>query len=239
MEPTSTNHTHHNEKKQIPLAETIMGKIKRGELLMRPRWHFVLKAALALLGGAVVALAALLLVSFIFFALRSSGLAFMPLFGFHGIRIFFFSLPWILIGAVILFVIVLEVLVRRYSFAYRTPLLLSLCGLLLFTLLGGLLLFKIGFHERLMRYANERQIPGLAPFYRRFSTHSEFVHLGIFRYSHGGDFSIFERGGREVRIRTSSTTRFPSGQNWKEGDEMVVLGSGTSTVEAEGVKKIK
>src|SRR3989344_3614541 len=113
------------------IKEEVIARIKRGETIMRPRWHFVLRAMLYALGVLIAALALVYLASFIMFVLRETGLLFVPSFGFRGVGVFLFSLPWFLILLSLVFVFVLEVLVRRYAFAYRKPLLYSVFGIVI------------------------------------------------------------------------------------------------------------
>ena len=131
---TPMEHNHNNT-----LQETLLAKIKEGQMVMRPRWHFVLKAVLGILGMIILAMAALYLISFILFALREAGLLFIPGFGFHGVGVFLFSLPWILILVSLIFIFLLELLVKRYAFGYRKPLLYSLFGVLGLVVLGSIL----------------------------------------------------------------------------------------------------
>ena len=106
-----------NQEKSI--KNKVLEAIKSGQVKMRPRWYFILKTILVALGIVMIFLTLLYLISFIIFILRITGIWFAPAFGFEGYGIFLFSLPWLLVIISVLFAIILEVLVKRYSFAYR------------------------------------------------------------------------------------------------------------------------
>jgi len=59
----------------------VLKAIKDGQVKMRPKWQFITKAALLIVGVVLVALTILYLVSFIVFVLRQTGLLFVPGFG--------------------------------------------------------------------------------------------------------------------------------------------------------------
>jgi len=115
------------------ISDKIFNKIKKEQIKMRPKIYFILKAVLIALTTLLVAFFVLFLVSFIFFNLRASGAWFLPRFGLPVIGIFFKSLPWLLILITIILIGVLEILVKRFSFAYRRPILYSILFIIIFT----------------------------------------------------------------------------------------------------------
>ncbi len=229
-----------SDDKSKSLKESILDLIKSGEISMRPRWHFVLKAILTVLGMAILFLAILYLLSFIFFILRASGVWFAPEFGFRGIGIFLLSLPWLLIALSIAFVVLLEVLVRQYSFAYRKPLMYSLAGIIVFVMVASFAIARIGFHERISRFIEEEGVLALRPFYRDYFSPRENVHLGTISTTTESGFIIIGRDTELLEIVLTPETRFPGGIGFDQGDIIVVLGEkiGTSTIEAFGVRKM-
>ena len=129
------------------VKDTVLNKIKEGEVAMRPRWHFVFKGGLALVGIGVLALWLIYLVSFIMFALATSGVIMIPAFGFQGLVGFLLALPWLLILVAAVFIVLLEILVNKYSFGYRKPLLYTLFGVVGFTVVGTFLVSQTGLHD--------------------------------------------------------------------------------------------
>jgi len=96
------------------MTENVLGAIKSGEAKMRPRWHFVMRAALIMIGGIIVFLFTVYLVSFlcISFGKRAFGLRRR---WFRGWRSFFISFPWILFIFSVIFAVILGILVKRYA----------------------------------------------------------------------------------------------------------------------------
>ncbi len=222
------------------LRDKVLGAIKSGQVKMRPKWHYVLKTALAITGGVLLSLALLYMVSFIFFALRANGVWFMPLFGLSGMRTFVMSLPWLLIGASLLFIIILEILVKRYAFAYRKPLLYSVLGILALAIIGGFALARAPFHRSLLRRAQEDRPPLTGPFYREFGMHRfHDIHPGAITLIIDDGFILHTPQGETFTVRLVPETRLPFGFNFAEGDEVVVFGEREDDiVEARGILEI-
>ena len=137
------------------IKDKVLAKIESGEAYMKPRWHFILKTVLWLSGTVIVALLLIFVASLTLFSLRQTGVLFIPAFGFRGIGAFLLSLPWILIVFAVVFIIVLEILVKRYTFAYRRPLLYSILGILFFVIIGSILISITHFHQGLYRSVRE------------------------------------------------------------------------------------
>lgn len=223
---------HNNQKIPSP----ILDRIKRGEIVMRPRWHFVLKATLAGAGVLILVLTLFYVVSFVFFALRSSGVFFVPAFGPRGLAEFLFSFPWFLLTLSVVFLACLEVLVRNYSFAYKKPLLYSLLGIAVVVGAGSVAVSEIGFHDQMSRFVHDRRTPLVDPFYR-------YVEEGAVRIHPCVIISVTRSGYtarcREVSVTvaTSSETRMPGRRELKEGDSIIVMGERQEeTIKAFGIR---
>jgi len=224
------------------IADLVLEKIKTGQAEMRPRWHFVLRTLLLVLGVVILWIALLYLASFILFVLRETGVLFIPSFGFRGIGVFLLSLPWFLILLVALFVVVLEILVTRYSFAYRKPLLYSVGGILFFVVSGGVVVSSLGFHQGFSRYAKEGRVPVAGEFYRSFEHRpNDNIFPGTIVILSRDGFHLRDLHEEEFDIIVTAHTGFPFGVDFEEGDKVVVFGDrkGTSTVvEAVGVRRM-
>ncbi|MEW6610234.1 MAG: hypothetical protein AB1352_01205 [Patescibacteria group bacterium] len=222
------------------LRDKVLSSIKNGKVRMRPRWHFILKTALAISGGIILTLALLYLVSFIFFVLRVNGVWFVPVFGFYGVRTFFVSLPWLLIITSLIFILILETLVRHYSFAYRQPLLYSILGILILVIIGGFVVAQAPFHKKLMIRAQENRLPVTGPFYREFGMHRfRDIHPGIIASTTDDGFILRTRHGEMLTIMMASETRLPFGYNFIEGDGVVVFGErDDDSVKARGIVEV-
>ncbi len=215
-----------NEQKPQSLPEAVAAAIRCGDVKMRPRWHFILKAALAVIGGVLLVLVLLYLISFIIFMLRSSGIGLIPAFGVRGWLRFVVALPWLLILLSILFILVLELLVRRYSFAYQRPLMYSAVGIIVMVIAGGFVVAGTHFHERFSGFMN-----------RQFMMERTDIHPGRVDGRAGSGFMMTDPHGRMLRILVASDTI--SSDDPGLGDTVIVFGDvdGSSTVRAFGIRR--
>ncbi len=228
------------ESQKKSLQKIILEKIRSGKAKMRPKWHFVLKAALIVAGLIIVTLALLYLVSFVLFVLRQTGVWFLPAFGLRGIGTFLISLPWLLVLVGIVFIILLEALVRHYSFAYRKPLLYSLLGIIIFVTVASIVVARTSFHEGLFMRARMEKLPVAGQLYRDFGMpKNKDAHIGTITEITNDGFRIETPRGETLTIIVTSETRFPSGIDFQKDDRVVVLGQrDDGTVKALGIRRI-
>lgn len=229
-----------NNEKPKTIKESILATIKSGQVKMIPRWHFALKAILAALGGIIIALTVLYLSSFIIFALRQTGVLFVPAFGLEGWFAFFNHLPIFLIFLLIIFIVVLELLVRHYAFAYRRPLLYSALGIFVVVIIGALVVANSSFHGGISKYADENEETIVGKIYtgygrQRFSD----IHRGMIIEMLNNGFTMRDRRAEVLTVVVSRRTRFPYGADFSIGDFVVVFGSrDNSLVQAFGIQKV-
>lgn len=138
------------------ISEKILEKIKFGQIKMRPRLYFVFKLVLLIFGVLLALGLALFLTSFFFFTLRMGGIWF----DLRG--------PWSVLLFVLVLVILLEILLSRFKFAYQRPLIYSLLGLLLLLVLFGWGLDRTDMHSRMMRQTERGRYPWMGRFYRGY-----------------------------------------------------------------------
>lgn len=226
--------------KNKSIREQVLAKIKNGRVKMLPKWRFILKTVLAIIGIAIIALSLIYLASFIVFILHKTGAWFVPIFGIRGINAFLISLPWLLIFIAAVFIILLEILVKRYAFAYQKPLLYSLFIIILLVALGGLIVSRLGFHEKLFQYAEEKKFPIGGPFYHEYGMRRfRDIHEGIIMEMTDNGFRIKNRRGETLDVIIQSETRFPLGINFATGMRVVVFGPRENTaISAMGIRSI-
>lgn len=230
-------------------SEAILDAIKGGRIVMRPRWHFILRAALAALGVLLALCAAAYIASFILFALRLSGLWFLPAFGFRGFWILLIRLPHLLILLALVFIVLLELLVRKYPFAYRQPLLYTALGVIAVALAGSFLFAKISFHERFYRHVHTGDLPfyaGPAEQFYRFFGEARWpdMHRGAIESIAGSRIVMRDRFGTTFTIAITPGTRLANGVHFSVGDEIIVLGEeaggeGSTVLNAQGIEKLQ
>lgn len=230
-----------NNEPNKSIRDSVLSAIEAGKVTMRPRWHFVLKATLIVIGIVLSIFASVYVVSFAIFSMHRSGAWFVPAFGSAGVREFIASLPWVLILLAVLFVIVLEVLVRQYSFAYRRPLFYSAFGVVVIATLGSVAFSQGGFHEEMFRRAQRGELPLGGQFYRKAGMHRMgHVTTGSILTLGEGGFTIVDTGGETVTVKITPVTRLPYGMDFSAGDIVVIFGNrDDGTIEADGVREIE
>lgn len=229
-----------NNEQTKTIKEHILATIESGQVKMRPRWHFALKAMLAALGGIILGLTVLYLASFIIFILRQTGVLFVPAFGWEGWFAFFTHLPIFLIILVIVFIIGLELLVRHCAFAYRRPLLYSAFGIFVLVIFGALAVVNSHLHGNLAKYANDNKDTFVGRFYVDYSQQRfPDVHRGMIIEMTNNGFVMRDPGEESLTVFISRRTRLPFGADFSDGDIVVVFGSrDDGSVQAFGVQEI-
>lgn len=214
-----------NQTSLKSIKDKILEAAKNGQIKMRPRWHFALKAALAVTGSIILLVTLLYLVSLISFMMHHTGTWFVPIFGFKGFYALFLSLPWFLIILSIIFAAILETLVQRYSFAYRRPLFYSLLGILLIAVVGGFIVSRTPLHPNLFRYSQAHDFPVAGGFYRGIEQRRPpNIHKGNITDFVQSGFVIKNFRGDSLIIIITPRTRLPYGADFNIGDSVVVFG---------------
>ncbi len=223
------------------IKERIFGEIKKGQIKMRPKWRFALEASLILAGGVIILLALLYLASFAIFVLRETGVLFVPVFGFGGWQAFFLSLPWILIFFILIFAGALEILIRRYSFVYRRPLIYSALGIIFVVAAGGIFVANTSLHEGLSGCADKNSLPLMGQVYHEYANRRfQNIHRGRILNIVRNNLIIRNRQSEQLRIIITPRTRLPWGADFSEGDTVIVFGNrADNTVTALGIQEIE
>jgi hypothetical protein len=212
-------------KEEKSIIDNVISQIKRGDTKMKPKWHFVLKTTLLAIGTFFVSITLLYIVSLVIFILRKNGVIFVPLFGLKGLSVFIFSIPWILITLSIAFVIVLEILIKHYSFTYKRPLLYSLLGIVVVMTIGGVMVFKARIHDSLLKYAEDAKLPVIKYFYREYGLQKlDNVYIGNIKEIFDDRFVMDNSHYEDIEVIITDDTELPIGVDLEEGDNVVVLG---------------
>jgi hypothetical protein len=210
------------------IKDKVLHSIESGKLTMRPRWYFVLMSALYAAGGVLLGLALLYVSSFIVFAMNRSGLWFAPGFGPRAFAPFLLSLPWIMIAVAVLFIVLLEVVVRKYSFGFRTPLLYSALAIILIAVVGGFFIAQTPLHER---YSGR--------LYRTAGPKPENIRPCVIEAVTDIGFVCINPDGERIAVAVSPDTRLPQGEVLVRGAAVVVFGRGEQgLIQARGVRVV-
>ena len=218
-------------KPENNLKEGILKKIRSHEVFMKPRSYFIVRViALALVLGAIL-LISIFLCNFILFSIRISGHE--PLLGFgpRGLFVFAKLLPWTLLTADIILILLFEWMLRKFSFGYKGPVLYLLLGLVVLT---GSISFIIDrgtpFNDRLMRQQNERGLPyPLNNFYqhaRRPHLPGESVCRCTITSIEGNTLTVINTDAGTTTLKVMIPTNNPRATttNLKVGEEILIFG---------------
>jgi hypothetical protein len=228
------------ESKDKSIIDNVISQIKSGNTKMKPKWHFVLQTSLLAIGTFFVSITLLYIASLVIFILKRTGVIFVPLFGFKGLSVFILSLPWILIMLGIAFVVVLEILIKHYSFTYRRPLIYSLMSIVVIMSVGGVGVFKAGVHDSFLKYAEDTKLPMIKSLYREYGLQRlSNVYIGNIKEISDDRFVMNDSHDEDIVVIITDDTRLPSKIELEEGDNVVVLGElNGERIQAVGVKML-
>jgi len=222
------------------IKETIIREIKSGKIKMRPKLYFILRPIVFVFLLIVVTIAVIYLISFMLFAMRINGGAFVFGFGFQGIWSIVRSLPWALIFVALFFIVLLEVILIQSNFVYRRPILYSFFAIVILLLIGSVSLNRTHFHTNLFSANREGKLPVFGSLYNRYGKiNFDNVHAGIIFKKTDYGFIIKEPDGDDVRIVVPD--RLQSKCNpMREGDLIMVIGEEkASTIDAEDFLRVE
>src|SRR3989344_3888327 len=213
------------ESKKMNIKGRVLDAINEGRITMRPRWSFILRIMLAASGVVILLLALFYLASFVIFILHQTGAWFIPGFGARGLYIFLISLPWLVIILALVFVVILEVLVRHFAFAYRRPLLYSISGIVAAVFIGGFIVAATPLQPRLFRYAEEGRLPVAGRFYRQMGrAPMRHIHIGTIASTTDGNLWVEGPFGKVLEVELTPETRLPPGVVFAKGDKVLIFG---------------
>jgi len=230
-------------KKQFKKTATdaILEKIKTGDVKMHSRSRFVLRLLLVVLAVVILTISAVYVLSFLFFVLRLNGFWFLPGFGLKGLIVFIRTFPWFLLLAVIAFVFTLFILVKKFSFIWRRPLIYSVAGLFLLVIFTGFLVDRTPLHQGFFRQAQENRLPLAGPLYRGYGMMKPHnSQAGTVTAINENGFKLISPAGQEFNVQITVQTHFPFDSDIEVGDNVFVMGEKTGeTIKAFGVRKVE
>ena len=228
------------------LKNSLLEKIKSGEVKMHSKGYFFAKSALQILGLILAVLLALFLVSYVFFHLKVSGAFGFTNFGILGIRDLLLSLPWLMLFLVLIFIALLLWFAEHYPLTYRNPLLYSVAGILLVVFLGGYLVAKTPLHPYFFRLnAGGPGAPrgsmmfGLYSERRRPALHNGLV--GKIEAWMEDNRVVRDFSGQAYQVKLSDDVDWPpEGDVFQPGDVVIIHGQvDDGRVTAWGIRKIQ
>lgn len=221
------------------LKERILGEIRTGKARMEPKWHGILRAALYVSGVGVFVLGGIFVLSFVQFVLVQNGVFMARGFGVRAFVPMLFALPWMLVLALVVFAVALFLLVKKYAFVYRHPLVYGVVGVAGVFLVGGMLLAQLNVHERFGRAARSGALPFGGGLYREYDAPPmRYLHPGIVSSSTATGFTLITPRERMLMVQYDGVSTGTS-MTWKDGDAVMILGERTGDViYAQDVRRI-
>lgn len=151
-----------NQKK---LKDKILDKIKTGNIKMKPKSYFALKTILVLALIVVTVVILSFLVSFVIFSIRESSRLFLLGFGDAGIRTFFITFPWFLLVIEIILLIIVDILLKHFKFAYKTPFIYLILSTTIFVMVISVFVSVTPVHETLYQEVVGNKLTALKAMY--------------------------------------------------------------------------
>jgi hypothetical protein len=222
--------------------EKIIETIKSGKAKMHSRAYFVAQAVFVVLGAVLLFLLILFVATFIIFALQENGGFFAANFGPAGWGVFFASLPWTMLLLSLALVLVLWILLRRYSAVYHQPFLYILFVLIVVVSLLCLFISASSIHGGIYRYVSRNPIPLVSGVYEFETAPAGGVYRGQVVTLSTSSFVLENALGQ-----TSTVLVVPAAASSESelgeigpGDYVIVFGRGvaTATIQASGVETI-
>ena len=214
-------------------SDEIINTIKSGETKMHSRAYFFAQAALAMISAVLLFLLIFFVATFIIFALQENGGFFATNFGPAGWGAFFASLPWTLLLLSLALVLILWILLRRYSVVYHQPFLYILLLLIVAVSLLCLFVSAGSIHGGIYRYVSRNSIPVVSGVYEFETAPAGGVYRGQVVTLSTSSFVL-----ENILGQTSTVLVTPVGID--PGDYVIVFGHGvaTATIQASGVETI-
>lgn len=217
------------------LKEKLLGKIKTGQLTIRPRWYFLLRT-IALGGiGFGLGLVTMYFISFIAYSLQRTGLLLISGFGWPGISTLLFSSPWLIIGLALIFLFCLGRLVQTQTWGYSQPQFYSVLGLLLVVTVGTIVILQVPLHKSL----EHRQLTAFL--YERYAGHRpDGMYVGRLVSVDGRTLFLSHYNGQYFAVNLDQNVMLPASNTLKAGRSFVVFGQpGVGVVDAIGIRPIE
>jgi len=165
----------------------------------------------------------------------------MPGLGIRGLMTFFVSLPWFLIIVGLLFLLALEFFVKKYTFAYRKPVLYSVVALILFVGLSSILIDRTSLHSGWMQKAGNNELPLMGNMYRGYRQMREHdAYVGVIKNIDQNSFELVDKDEQVLFVNITNQTRIFKRQVLQEGDLVMVMGElDNNKIEAFGIHKVE
>lgn len=207
-----------NDQEKNSIKDRILNEIKKGDIKMHPKFHFLLRLIILTTIIVLLILVIVFLISFIVFSSENNGARFLLGSGFSGVMSLMHSLPWIIILIVLIVILLIEGLVKKFKFAYRRPLIYSLLIILIIGLACGLLMHHESFHRTVSCLLNDSFLSG-----SRLSVPSN-VHEGRVYRINENEIEIMDLNGQILQAIFPSESFKLQDKEFERGDRIIFTG---------------
>jgi magnesium-transporting ATPase (P-type) len=149
------------------IEELVNDSIKSGKIIMKPKWHFVLKTILRVLSVVILFFVIIYLLNFIGLVTHEKDFNILDLSP-RGMYAFMMAIPWVIVLLSMFLLSVFYILVKKYSFVYRKPLVYSLFVIIVFMLFIGFIVHLVDARFRLARFGEGERVPVLGPMHKYY-----------------------------------------------------------------------
>ena len=149
------------------IQEEVLKAIKEGKLNMRPKWHFILKTILRVLSVIILFFALVYLLNFIGLVTHEKDFNLLDLSP-RGMRAFMMAVPWVIVLLSMFLLSVFYILVKKYSFVYKKPLVYSFFGIIFLIVFIGFIVHLIDARFRFARFGEGERVPVLGPMHKYY-----------------------------------------------------------------------
>lgn len=226
---------HHNPEKDA------LEKIKIGDIHMKPKYYFLFKGTMLILGIILICCIAMYVASLMIFFLNSQDVITLSHFGFRGLHLLLISLPWFLILLLIILVILIELFIKRFALVYQRPLFYSLVIIIFLVVTGATLIERASLHRKVFAMTEHQHIPVVGPFYKKVNRAKPHpTQKGVIIDKKPTLFVVQTPQNEKIIVFiTSSTTYIPHQESFTVQDTIIVMGKWTQEgIKAWAIKKI-
>jgi hypothetical protein len=130
----------HSDPHNESFRERVLADISSRKTRIYPKVYFILRTTLVIVVAILVLIVTIFIFNYVFFSLRVSGREYLLNFGVRGFSSFLEYFPWLLLAIDLVLIVILEWLLRRFRFGYRSPILYLLLGIFAITIAAGYLI---------------------------------------------------------------------------------------------------
>lgn len=140
------------------IKTNVLHFVEKNKIGMIPRWKFLMYSMLLFVGACFSFVVLVFIGSLIIFILSTHGLIYLPIFGAGELAGSLRAIPLLLLVLMVALIVVVEILVRNYSFSFRKPVLTTLFTLTILAIILSYLVTLTPVHKEIRAYARDNHM---------------------------------------------------------------------------------